>query len=67
MDICLEKHAEVCYDGHNCPVCEMRDDLNEDILALTEELKDITEERNDFENQTDQLERQVARLEEDRL
>ena len=23
MNLCSEGHDEVCYDGRNCPVCEL--------------------------------------------
>ena len=34
MNLCSDKHEEVCYEGRVCPVCDVRDDLQAEIDAL---------------------------------
>jgi hypothetical protein len=31
MELCSDKHEEVCFEGRVCPVCDMRDDLQPQI------------------------------------
>jgi hypothetical protein len=38
MDLCSEKHDEVCYEGVRCPACDKIDDLEEQVEDLTKEL-----------------------------
>jgi len=38
MDLCSEKHEEVCYEGRICPVCDTRDDLQGQIDEIAKEL-----------------------------
>jgi hypothetical protein len=28
MNLCSEGHDEVCYEGRNCPVCDLKDQLD---------------------------------------
>jgi hypothetical protein len=32
MNLCSENHDEVCFEGHNCPVCLQAADLNSYIV-----------------------------------
>ena len=29
MNLCSRGHEEVCYEGRNCPVCELIDEIEE--------------------------------------
>jgi len=40
MNLCSEKHDEVCFEGRDCPVCEMINDMEAEVEALKEELKE---------------------------
>lgn len=40
MNLCSDKHDEVCYEGGLCPVCDMRDEMQEEIERLQEELNE---------------------------
>ena len=40
MQLCNDKHDEVCYEGRICPACEVREELQEKIDALKEELEE---------------------------
>lgn len=48
MDLCDEKHDEVCYNVRLCPVCNLRADLQEEIDDLQAELKDAKQEIEDL-------------------
>jgi hypothetical protein len=29
MNLCSDKHEEVCYEGRHCPVCQKQEEINE--------------------------------------
>lgn len=35
MDICSNKHDEVCYTGKSCPVCRVIEEKDELVKELT--------------------------------
>lgn len=37
MNLCSDKHEEVCYESRVCPVCDLRDDLTGVIAELNKE------------------------------
>lgn len=41
MNLCSDKHDEVCYETHNCPVCEALERVND----LERQVRDLEEER----------------------
>lgn len=41
MNLCNEKHEEICFEGRKCPLCDMRDDLNHEVDSLMKELDAI--------------------------
>lgn len=51
MELCSEKHEEVCFEGRECPVCFERDDLQSQIDDLNKEITGLKDEIIDFENQ----------------
>ena len=49
MNLCSNGHDEVCFDGFDCPVCQMEADkesaidiLNDKILDLENTIFDLT-------------------------
>lgn len=41
MRLCSLKHEEICYESWDCPVCELKeqvDNLNDQITKLEEEI-----------------------------
>lgn len=38
MELCSRGHPEVCYEEGNCPLCECREDLENQIATLQEGL-----------------------------
>lgn len=49
MNICSNEHDEVCYEGHTCPACELRDNLNSEIEDLKAQIKDLNAEVKELE------------------
>ena len=47
MNLCDDGHAEVCYEGRNCPVCDAREEIDryqrdiEDLWEAIRELKEV--------------------------
>jgi hypothetical protein len=52
MNLCSSGHDEVCYEGRTCPVCDLREDLEDSI-------KDLTKELEEEKKYSDSLEKQV--------
>jgi len=52
MNICDDGHDEVCYDGGNCPCCD-----------LMYENGEIESERDDLQDQVESLENTISDLE----
>lgn len=38
MKICGLEHDEIAYDVKDCPICELREELNDRIVELEEKL-----------------------------
>ena len=46
MDICSEKHDEICYEQKgSCPICAIIEDLEGDIANLQESVDALEKER----------------------
>jgi hypothetical protein len=44
MRLCDNGHDEVCYDGRDCPVCALREEINrllDEIQKLKDELAEM--------------------------
>ena len=37
MNLCSSTHDEICFDGHQCPLCAVKEDLERQISNLTDE------------------------------
>jgi hypothetical protein len=48
MNLCSDDHEEVCYEGRNCPACEVRTDLRSEV-------KDLERKVDDLENQIQEI------------
>ena len=40
MNLCNDRHDEVCYEGRDCPVCDMRNEKQVEIDDLNEKLEE---------------------------
>ena len=43
MNLCEDGHEEVCFEGKNCPACELDEELREEIEIKNEKI-DLDEE-----------------------
>lgn len=43
MSLCSRGHEEVCYDGHACPACALKEEIKE-LLNRVAELENQLEE-----------------------
>lgn len=50
MQLCSNKHEEVCYEDSDCPVCTTRDDLQGTIDDLEKDVENLKEEIDQYEN-----------------
>ena len=41
MELCTDDHDEVCFDSRNCPVCNIKDELEERIDNLENNIIDL--------------------------
>jgi hypothetical protein len=63
MNLCSNDHEEVCYEGHKCPACEMRDRRDEAITERDDlaKLLDIANDgRDTLEEELSDLRDQLA-------
>jgi len=44
MELCSNNHDEVCFDGRDCPVCDIRYDLEKKISDFEDEIFDLKEQ-----------------------
>lgn len=44
MNLCSEKHDEICFEGRDCPLCEMRGGKDGAISDMEDEIETLTEE-----------------------
>lgn len=51
MNLCSDKHEEVCYSCRNCPVCEMRSELQAEINELACDYDSIKDELDTLKNE----------------
>lgn len=49
MNLCSDSHQEVCFEGRSCPVCSLRDELEERITDLEEDVKRLEREAQEIE------------------
>jgi hypothetical protein len=52
MNLCSDRHDEICYDAPTCPFCDMREekdteieDLKKQIPSLESDIETLNEEK----------------------
>ena len=56
MRLCNDGHDEVCYEGYNCPACNVlrdKEHLQEEVQDLKSEIDELKAEIAVLENQLD--------------
>ena len=49
MEICEDGHDQVCFDGRNCPACELlksNSDFEDKVYDLNEKIDNLNDEIN---------------------
>lgn len=49
MEFCSHNHRQVCFTGGNCPVCEVREDLEKQVNGLKDEVQSLEQRVTDLE------------------
>jgi predicted nuclease with TOPRIM domain len=58
MNICSDGHKEICYEGRNCPCCDImgeKKELEEKIDSLKDTISELKNEKDDLQNQLDSI------------
>jgi len=55
MNLCSDDHEEVCYEGRDCPVCEVRKVKNETIEELKSRIESAESEISDLASENASL------------
>ena len=48
MDLCSNGHDEVAYEGRDCPMCELREELEDEHADHVDDMQDEIEKRNNI-------------------
>ena len=41
MELCVDNHQEICYEGRLCPLCDIREDLKGEISDLEKKISEM--------------------------
>ena len=44
MELCSDNHEEICYEGRECPLCEVKDDLLREVERLTAKVENLEDQ-----------------------
>ena len=50
MNLCSNKHEEVCYESRKCPVCELAADKDDKIAELEDKIAELAAEVEQLQN-----------------
>lgn len=56
MNLCSDDHDEVCYDGRLCPLCKVREEMQDIISGLTNRCSDHEATIGELNERIDELE-----------
>ena len=51
MDLCSAGHDEICYDSHNCPLCETIKDRDAEIAGLNDDVTELGKQIEELQEQ----------------
>ncbi len=43
MNLCDDKHEEICFEGRDCPMCILINEKDNEIRDLQKEIKELEE------------------------
>lgn len=54
MNLCSDNHVEICFEGRNCPLCALRDELENRINSMDDDLKRLQEQIDELKAKGDE-------------
>lgn len=64
MNLCSNDHDEVCYEGRQCPVCDLLTDKGKEIDQAQDEISNLQDRITDLCAELAELKGQLKKLEE---
>lgn len=58
MYLCSDDHDEVCYEGTDCPMCELKVEWNEQIKEMESKINSLESEIENLQGQLDEVKAQ---------
>lgn len=55
MNLCNDGHEEVCYEGRECPVCEVTNEKNREIEDLEHKVAELEHSVSELEQNVQDL------------
>lgn len=62
MNLCSNDHPTICYDSWDCPLCDMREELRDELAALRDTFDQLDTQFNELDEEFYQLEQQNSRF-----
>ena len=62
MNLCSNDHATICHESWSCPLCDMREELREELASLRNTFDELDSQFNELDNEFYQLEQQNSRF-----
>jgi hypothetical protein len=47
MNLCSSTHDEICFEGHQCPFCSVKEDLERQISIIKDERDSLQRQLDD--------------------
>lgn len=63
ITLCSNGHDEIAFEGHGCPLCEVRSDLQAEIDGLSTEIEELKNSIAERDGQISQLQEELAAAE----
>ena len=60
MNLCSNGHATICFDTWDCPLCNMRTELRDELTSLQDTFDQLETEFNQLESEAYEHEQQNA-------
>ena len=60
MNLCSNDHATICFDTWDCPLCDMRSDLRDELASLRATFDQLETEFNQLESEAYEHQQQNA-------
>lgn len=43
MNLCASNHEEICHEGFRCPICELIEEKDDEILELRNKIESLSD------------------------